>query len=263
MKFNTEIKRLYIDARAYEKLFHWVNLAKGEISCLGLVEDNCKEFNILDVFLIKQTCTSASTDMDQEDIAKLLFELEKQGKAEMLKCWIHSHGSMNVFWSSTDEATIKGLANDNFFISVVVNKNRDMLGRIDVFSPVRLMIDALEVHVLIPSFGLLDECKKEFTEKVKEDAGILMLTKDGKPDDLRDIWDPLFPDTPENGTVQTSGHFTQVPMGAIKHFERKGGGNMWKWIVVILKNERVQSALLATALTVLSVLAGDDDEKGK
>jgi hypothetical protein len=38
---------------------------------------------------------------------------------------------------------------------------------------------------------------------------------------------------------------------------------MWKWIVVILKNERVQSALLATALTVLSVLAGDDDEKGK
>jgi hypothetical protein len=66
-----------------------------------------------------------------------------------------------------------------------------------------------------------------------------------------------------NGTVQTSGHFTQVPMGAIKHFERKGGGNMWKWIVVILKNERVQSALLATALTVLSVLAGDDDEKGK
>jgi proteasome lid subunit RPN8/RPN11 len=199
MKFTTNIQRLYIDAQAHERLFHWVDIAKGEVSSLGLVEqDKDGDFIISEIFLVKQTCTSASTDMDQPDIAKLLYDLEKQGKAEMLKCWIHSHGSMNVFWSSTDEATIKGLANDNFFISVVVNKNRDMLGRIDVFFPVRLMIDALEVHVLIPLFGLLDECKKEFTEKVKEDAGILMLTKDGKPDDLRDIWDPLFPDIPDD-----------------------------------------------------------------
>jgi len=64
MKMSTDIQRVWMDPAAHEKLWAWVGLAKGEVSMLGLVEEFDGEPCVTDIFLVKQTCTPASTDMD-------------------------------------------------------------------------------------------------------------------------------------------------------------------------------------------------------
>ena len=57
MKFTTDIKKVYMDPVAHEKLWAWTRLAKGEVSMLGLVDENDGQPCIKDLFLVKQTCS--------------------------------------------------------------------------------------------------------------------------------------------------------------------------------------------------------------
>ena len=170
MKFTTEIKRVYMDPVAHEKLWAWVRLAKGEVSMLGLVDENDGQPCITDLFLVKQTCTPASTDMDQDAVARLMVDLAAKGRSDQLRAWVHSHGTMNVFWSNQDDETIDNLAGDPYLVSVVVNKKGEVRARVDVFKPVRVTVDEVPVEVLIPDMGLGPQCEKEFKEKVQEEA---------------------------------------------------------------------------------------------
>jgi len=74
MKYQSAISQVWIDLVAHQKLWAWTRMAKGEVSMLGLVEDTADGPAITDLFLMRQTCTSASTDMDQADIARLSVE---------------------------------------------------------------------------------------------------------------------------------------------------------------------------------------------
>jgi len=169
MKLTTGILRIYIDPASHEKLWTWVSMARGEISMLGLVEEVEDQPCIADLFLVKQTCTPASTDMDQEDIAKLMVELAGKDRSNQLRTWVHSHGDMDVFWSNQDDSTIEDLAGDPYLISVVVNKRGAVRARLDLFDPIRITVDDVPVEVLVPDMGLESECVKAFEDKVKEE----------------------------------------------------------------------------------------------
>ena len=168
MKFQTSIQNIWIDPVPHEKLSAWTRMAKGEVSALGLIEDAQTGPVITDVFLVKQTCTGASTDMDQADIATLMFDLAAAGQEARLRAWIHSHANMDVFWSKTDDDTIEGMQADPYFVSLVVNKRGDVRGRIDLFRPLRVIIDDVPVKVRMPDLGLEAECRAEFNAKVDE-----------------------------------------------------------------------------------------------
>ena len=169
MKFTTDIKRVYMDPVAHEKLWAWTRLAKGEVSMLGLVDEVDGQPYITDMFLVKQTCTPASTDMDQDAVARLMVELAADSKSDQLRAWVHSHGTMNVFWSNQDDATIEDLAGDPYLVSVVVDKSGLVKARVDLFKPVRVTLDDVPVEVLVPDMGLESQCAKEFKDKVKEE----------------------------------------------------------------------------------------------
>ena len=175
MKIKSQQLKVYIDARAKEKLGHYVALAKGEVSGLGLVTEmrddkgNLVGFMVDDLCLLRQVSGSASTELDDAAVAALLTELDGDGAdIGRVRLWWHSHGDLGVFWSTTDEECAAGLANSRYFVSIVVNKKGDVKCRVDLYDPFRVVMDDVPVETLMPDFGLLEQCKAEFAEKVTE-----------------------------------------------------------------------------------------------
>ena len=162
MKVNEHGLRVEIEAEAWECIHHWAQLAKGEYSCLGVVDD---DLYIGEVHLLEQESTDVGTELDPDAIAKLLVSLPAP---EKVRAWIHSHGSMKPFWSHTDNDCIEGLANDGFLVSLVVNHAGETRCRVDIFQPVRITIDKVPVVVRVRSPLLRAECAKEFAQKVRE-----------------------------------------------------------------------------------------------
>jgi len=172
MKSKTDNFRLFLLPEVEERIRHYVALASGEVSGLGLVEEVDGGFLVTDVFLPRQECTPGGTELDQDWVAALLVTLEEEGRdSGGLKFWWHSHAGMGVFWSQTDEQCIAGLANDNYYISLVTNKAGDVLARLDIFNPLRVTLDEVPVVVRGRDDGLMARCRKEFEERVVELAG--------------------------------------------------------------------------------------------
>jgi len=165
MKKQLDIK-IQVDALAFVKLMTWVELAKGEVSAIGLVESLPGILRVTDFVLLDQVCTSTETELDPKAIAQLMQDVEDPS---MLRCWAHSHADMKVFWSGTDEETIAGLSNDEWMLSLVVNKNHDAMMRLDVYSPAHIHVDDVvwELRYDVPMETKAD-WKKQFKDKVTE-----------------------------------------------------------------------------------------------
>jgi hypothetical protein len=70
--------KIQVDANALQKLWLWTDFAKGEVSCLGLVDEvvssetgRTTSLVVTDFFLVKQQCTYEETDMDVADVAQI------------------------------------------------------------------------------------------------------------------------------------------------------------------------------------------------
>ncbi len=182
--------KLCINARAYQKIRHWVSLAHGEVSGLGIISEVRNEQNILthfiidDVYLIKQLSGNADTTLDAEAIGQFLVELVQQGiDTSKVKLWWHSHGTMDVFWSTTDEQCIRDLTNSSYMISLVTNKMNKNLVRLDVYQPFQITLNDIGIELVYPKDAKLEEfCKNEFKAKVTEHSIIpsqqSMFTRD-------------------------------------------------------------------------------------
>ena len=176
MKMEVQKLTVWLDAKAKEQLDLWVEMAKGEISGLGLVEEiwngpNLQGFLIKGLFLPFQANSAAQTSIEPENVAKVMLEVEAQGHpAQNLKFWFHSHGTMEVFWSGTDQATIERFKPKDFFISTVVNKAGKIRTRVEFYQPLRISLDEVATEILLPEFGQREICKQLFEERVKEGA---------------------------------------------------------------------------------------------
>ena len=154
--------QVVIDAAAMEQIRQWTSMAKGEFSCMGSVSD---ALCIEDVTLLKQVCSSSSTELDEEALTQWLTCHPAPDK---IRAWIHSHGDMRVFWSAQDEETIEALANESFLISIVVNKRGEERCRLDIFHPVRLTLDPIPLQVQFHDPALAAQCRKDFDACVDE-----------------------------------------------------------------------------------------------
>jgi hypothetical protein len=173
--------KIQVDVVALQKLWLWTDCAKGEVSALGLVEEildagsgAVNALRVTDFFLVREQCTMDETTMDPADIAQRMLDLEARGiDSRKLRCWAHSHGSMSVFWSATDDDCIEGLANGEYRLSLVVNRKRDSLCRLDVYHPCHLYLTDVvwEVYAPLPE-SLHKACFEEFKSKVTEGVSL-------------------------------------------------------------------------------------------
>jgi hypothetical protein len=200
---NTLAPVVLVTAVALQKIRAWTAIAKGEFSALGTVEVIGGQLLITDVFLVEQTAGSGSTEMDDEGVARLLIALEEAGEdSSQLRCWVHSHGDMDTFWSATDEQCIRGLNNGAWVLSWVTNKvDADRL-RLDVFEPVRVTVDHLDLQVDVDDLGLAAWCAEQFAEKVDERP---TFVRHGRRTARPDVWtartgltDPPWPHDPDD-----------------------------------------------------------------
>lgn len=169
MKLEADTPIVLIEPDVKDKIRQWVGIAKGEVSGLGLVEQDGSTFLITEVFLPFQSCGSADTVIEPEQVAKLMLEVEAQGHdPAQLKFWWHSHANMQVFWSTTDTGMISKFHPSDFFLSSVFNKQGEVLTRLDFIHPFRISFQDLALQVNVPDYGQRDLCLALFSERVKE-----------------------------------------------------------------------------------------------
>lgn len=116
---------IMIPRQILEKINYFVQKGGShECSGLGLTRLNGMQIEVIDVFMVKQRNSGATTDMDPEAVNKLMYE---QRNAEgQLNFWWHSHADMSVFWSGTDKETINQIGGEGFCVAAVFNKKREM-----------------------------------------------------------------------------------------------------------------------------------------
>jgi len=157
--------RVQVEALAMAKFWSFVDIAKGEVSCLGIVEEikdadsgAVSALLVRDFFLVKQRCSADETTMDAAAVSQLMLDLEQQGiDSRKLRCWAHSHANMSVFWSGTDDDCITGLANGDYLLSLVVNKKRDTMMRLDQYHPCHLYLTDVVWDIRYPLIDGLAE----------------------------------------------------------------------------------------------------------
>lgn len=168
----------------YSELIGYTTLASGEISGCGLVEkvvvekevskwkkEKEVELVVKEIFLpTKQKNTNGGTEFDSEEVAKIITKLVEENKnPELLKLHWHSHASMNVFHSATDEDNYATLDNGEYLVSLVTNKNGHILGRVDFFLPFHTALINVPVYVDIGSSDVENKILVNM-EKMKEES---------------------------------------------------------------------------------------------
>jgi hypothetical protein len=169
-RVNPPMPSLILSPQAAEKLQLYANLCPFEISGLGEIEIVPAGFLVRDLFLLKQRCYHTYTELLPDYVARFLISFVEQGKDPVkLKLWWHSHVDMDVFWSPIDDYTARGFQND-YMLSLVTNKAREHLCRLDIYQPLKLTIDRLPVAMPHQSHGeekgIRDLILKEISEQI-------------------------------------------------------------------------------------------------
>jgi len=136
-----------------------------EMIALGHVElDNrLDEITIKEMLIPKQKGTGASTDVLPEAMAELIM------KGQKVNFWFHTHPGMTAFWSGTDDQTARELCGKaEFTISVVIASEHAMKARLDIHTPVKLMISIpIKVDESPYDNPYMTEYEKVFKKSVK------------------------------------------------------------------------------------------------
>lgn len=155
----------------YIRMMLYVERCPFEISGLGKIQKRTSEvFFLEDVRIFPQQVSAAHTKLSSQALANFMTDLIEQGENTSLwKCWFHSHATMDVFWSATDEATIADfdmeMPDNNWLISIVMNKQQHLLPRLDLFAPFR-MTETLSYYIDYSQFVEYERMASQVTEEI-------------------------------------------------------------------------------------------------
>ena len=156
------------------KMFGWCKAAKSEVSGMFLVRREGGAFTIYDAFILKQKCTSASTEIEDGEINRLMEMLAKK-KIPLadLKGWWHTHYNFGCFWSGTDIATCERLCGNSkdWSMAIVLNQSSQYICRLDVYNPLRMGIDRITIaQGTSISESEMARYKKDIADNVSENG---------------------------------------------------------------------------------------------
>jgi hypothetical protein len=207
---------------AFKKFRAYVNGIELEISGFGKVEKVDGNLVVTDVKIFPQVVSAGHTEMDARSLAAFWDELMVAGEdIGKWKLWWHSHVYMTAAFSGTDTDTIdefdSEMPEENWMLSIVTNKLGNLLARIDVFQPIRCIINNVAWEVEQTDEEITVDVQSEIAEKVKtqdhSSGGSFIswyhprvpITKEGKMISMqerlkqfqrmsrRDLWPPELP----------------------------------------------------------------------
>lgn len=141
--------KLVIPADIERKLDTYVQEVDGEIAGMGKVEvRDDGNLYVLDIAIYDQEVTAGTADLSPEALAKFQTDLIKRGESpKQWYLWWHSHNTFGAFFSGTDTATIASSTEFDHLVSLVVNKKRERMCRVDTHRPFRLVLDKVQVEI--------------------------------------------------------------------------------------------------------------------
>lgn len=165
-----------IAQRAYQKLFYYIDACPTETSGLFSVTKKSDSLYVVDdLWLLKNYASGGYTDLDKKAMVQFMTQRVREKKdMSNIRGWWHSHASMGVFWSGTDDATanrfIETMADKKgFWVSIVGNKKHELKGRVDTNDPEWTCLNEnLKPYCVFPEDAELKKaCEIEVKEKVK------------------------------------------------------------------------------------------------
>lgn len=138
---------ILIAARAFHRLKLLLGLCPAEIAGLGYVTPHPRGFLVRDVLVLPQLVTDSDAELDPEALSRFLARFVAEGgDPSSIQFWWHSHVDGEVYWSETDLETIERFPG-NQVISVVGNRQGELLCRLDLFTPRRERLQDLPLVV--------------------------------------------------------------------------------------------------------------------
>jgi len=139
--------RIILTKEVYDIMYYIVDAAPNEFGWLGLVERNGMDFMISEIFIVEQTVTGTTVDIEavpgDNPMGELFLKLIRERgteTAKKIKAWIHSHVTMDVTPSGSYREGTRGDLNqmwqfgqngNEYFIMGIVNKLGEM--RFEIF----------------------------------------------------------------------------------------------------------------------------------
>lgn len=162
----------------YAELFGYVDEYATECSGCGLVEriehafDDGSielEFKVKEIFLPNQHNSATASDVPAEETAAVVVQALQEGKdTEHMRLHWHSHVDMAVFHSGTDEENYEDFKTGDWLVSIVANKKRDLLARVDFYKPFRVKFIDIPVYVEQPAFESVQHKVKKNVKRAKD-----------------------------------------------------------------------------------------------
>lgn len=141
--------KLIIPAAIERRLNAYVQGVNAEIAGMGEIEMR-EDGNlwVTDIAIYDQEVTSGTADLSPQALAFFQTELIKGGRSpKNWKLWWHSHNTFGAFFSGTDTNTIAGSTEFDVVVSMVVNKKKERMCRIDYHRPIPMTMINVAVEV--------------------------------------------------------------------------------------------------------------------
>lgn len=181
--------KLTFTSYAYLKLMFFIHLVGDyEVSGYGKIVDG----KIVDLYLPKQTLTSATAKIDENAMIDFLSEIP----TDELKYWEldwHSHVDMSTNPSGTDKENYKDQAEargNKQFVAMIVNKSESVWCKNVVsgvkFTDIELEREAIDLHTKEVK-ELYEECKEIVKEKCHKQITVTIKTKEEEQEDKKQL----------------------------------------------------------------------------
>jgi len=158
--------KVTIKLELLNKLWCWTDEARGEISGMGRLIQTKEGYEIVNLYLLEQECTGSSTDIDAAALAKLMYTSKDDSGSMSL--WWHTHANMGVFWSGTDQTTIRELSSNGMILALVVNKKHEYkckYAQMNCIPYADIEVDDIPMTCI----GGIDAQVEEFKKKLEEE----------------------------------------------------------------------------------------------
>jgi hypothetical protein len=170
---------LYLAPQIVAELMYIANSVNNEVGGLGLLSFNGENKSIFvdELFLLDQEVSGAECTLSAKGIALLYDDLIRDKEADLIQdinFWWHSHHTMGVGWSGTDDSTMKEWPG-KYLVALVLNVRGDMkarlVQRVEVgppFNTSELQMTDLEIKIDWKDIWNAEELDEEIKKNVHE-----------------------------------------------------------------------------------------------
>lgn len=165
---------VFVSLVAYETMWHYVDLAEGEVGWLGLVREIPEGFLLEDMYLFEQEVSSTTTGNVVSGLAEVFDRIRREHPEGIralsrLRFWGHSHVFMNTTPSLTDEEQMERFGERcPWFIRGILNKLGRMEFTLFLYEKGVKIVDVPWRMQMLENEALRRKIRSEFAQKVQD-----------------------------------------------------------------------------------------------